>query len=89
MSFSKESLQRIKEELDAVPAGGRSDFSMHLDTDKISAHYYWSEGITIRPQDGRYICTQHLERAIRTFEIPTEAEAVKKFIRIARSAKAY
>ena len=89
MSFSQESLQQIKKELDAVPDGGKSDFSIHLDTEEIRAHYYWSEGIEIRWQNGRYICTQHLERSTKTYEIPNEADAVEKFIRIARHAKAY
>ena len=89
MSFSQESLQRIRKELDAVPAGATSEFSMHLDTDEICAHYYWSEGIEIRCHDGRYICIQHLERSTKTYEIPDEAEAVEKFIRIACRAKAY
>lgn len=88
MAFSKESLLRIKKELDAVPLGANSDFSMSLDTDEIRAHYCWSEGIKIRCQtDGRYICTWHLERSAKTYEIPTEAEAVEKFISVARSAK--
>ena len=77
MAFSQESLQRIRKELDAVPLGTNSDFSMNLDTDKIRAHYLWSEGIEIRLQDGRYICTQHLERSTKTYEISNEAEAVE------------
>ena len=62
---------------------------MNLDTDEIQAHYRWSEGIEIRLQDGLYICTHHPEWSTKTYEISNEAEAVEKFIRIARRSKAY
>ena len=89
MAFSEESLQRIKQELDAVPDSGRAEFSMHLCADEIRAHYFWSEGIEIHCRDGRYICTRHLERSTKTCEIPSEAEAVEEFIQTARHFKAY
>ena len=89
MSFSKESLQHIKKELNAVPYGGISDFSMHLYEDEIRANYFWNEGFVIRCQDGHYICIHHMERSTKTYEISTEAEAVEKFISIARRQKQY
>ena len=86
--FSEESLDRIRQELNAVPAGN-SDFRFHISADCLEAHYFWSEGIEIRwhGREERYICTQHLERSTRTFEIPSEVEAVEKFISVAGSAK--
>lgn len=86
--FSDESLKRIREALNAVPAGG-TDFHVHLTQDEISAHYLWSEGFEVRFNGERYYCTHHMERATRYFEIPDEAEAVRRFISIACHAKRY
>lgn len=85
--FSPASLARIQKELNATPAGN-SDFDFRLSTDEISARYLWSEGIEIRFDGARYLCTQRLERSTQYFEIPDEAQAVEKFLRIARHRKA-
>ena len=80
--FSKESLQRIGQELQAVPARNLH-FRMNLSTDELSASFGWGEGIDICWRSDRYICIHHLERSTQTREIPNEAEAVEQFIRFA------
>lgn len=85
--FSEKSLEKIRAALRTTPAGN-DDFSMQLSSDEISAHYLWSEGISIRFEEGKYICTQHLERATRHYEIPDEEQAVAKFVDITCHRKA-
>ena len=84
--FSEQSIRRIRDALDAVPADNEY-FSMHLSSVDLRAAFGWGEGFEIRCEDGRYLCTWHLERSTKFDEIPNEEEAVQLFIRRASAGK--
>lgn len=88
VGFSKESPRQIRQALAATPAGS-TDFSVSLSEDNLAAHYCWAEGFEIHFDGEHYRCTHKMERSTRSYDIPDEAEAVRKFIRIACQAKQY
>lgn len=85
--FSDQSIRRIRDALDAVPADNKY-FSMHLSSADLRADFGWGEGFEIRCDDDRYHYTSHLERSTKFDEIPNEEEAVQLFIRRASAGKA-
>ena len=85
--FSDQSIRRIRDALDAVPADNEY-FSMHLSSDDLRANFGWGEGFEIRCEDDQYLYTWHLERSTKYDAIPTEEEAVQLFIRRAGAGKA-
>ena len=84
--FSEQSIRRIRDVLDAVPADNEY-FTMHLSSGDLRADFGGGEGFEIRCGDDRYLCTWHLERSTKYAAIPNEEEAVQLFIRRASAGK--
>ena len=84
--FSEQSIRRIRDALDAVPEDNEY-FSMYLSSVDLRADFGWGEGFEIHCEDGRYLCTWHLERSTKFDEISNEEEAVQLFIRRASAGK--